>query len=67
MSTEEAMNEYVDLAEYIFRERKLGLQDGLFKATRLETAILKIVRKHGEHGDPEEEMLDMRPDATCKS
>jgi hypothetical protein len=67
MSTEEAINEYVDLAKFIFKERKLGLHDGLFKATRLETAIQGIVEKHGEHGDPGEEMLDMRTDSTCKA
>jgi hypothetical protein len=67
MSTEETISEYVDLAEYIFKERKLGLQDGLFKATRLETAIQEIVQKYGERGDPEQEMLDTRTDSACKA
>jgi hypothetical protein len=67
MSTEEAIDEYVDLAEYVFKETKLKIQDGLFKATRLEEAIQKIVSKYGGHSNPEEEMMDTRADSICKT
>jgi hypothetical protein len=69
MSTEDAINEYVDLAEYIFGERKWYFQDGMFKATRLKTAIQRIVQKYGEPHDPEEDILDTRTQAegACKA
>jgi hypothetical protein len=67
MSTQEAIDEYVDLAKYVFKKRKLKIQDGLFKAARLEKAIQKIVSKYGGHGDPEEEMMDIRADRLCKT
>ncbi|KAF8251751.1 FabD/lysophospholipase-like protein, partial [Wilcoxina mikolae CBS 423.85] len=67
MSTEEAITAYADLAKYIFKDKKFKMQDGLFKATRLEEAIQKIVKNYGEHGNPEEEMLDTRADNVCKT
>jgi len=67
MSTQEAIDEYVDLAEHIFKEKKFKTQDGLFKATRLKEATQKIINKYGGHDDPEEEMMDIRDDSTCKT
>ncbi|KAF8532807.1 acyl transferase/acyl hydrolase/lysophospholipase, partial [Trichophaea hybrida] len=66
MSTEDALNEYTELAEYVFGERKLPFQDGLFKAARLEEAIKRIVAKYGGDDDTED-MLDQRKDSICRS
>jgi hypothetical protein len=67
MSTREAITAYADLAEYIFKDKKFKMQDGLFKATRLKEAIQKIVENYGEHVNPDEEMLDTRADNVCKT
>jgi len=65
MSTDDALDEYTQLAGYVFGERKWAFQDGLFKASRLEEAIKKIVEKYAGDGDTED-MLDLREDNTCK-
>jgi len=68
VSTEDALNAYAQLAGYVFKEKKLPGKDGVFKASRLEEAIKKIVRQYGEHGNPDEEMLDARSDSgVCKT
>jgi hypothetical protein len=65
MSTDDALDEYTELAGYVFGERKFRFQDGLFKAARLEEAIKRIVEKYGGDGDTED-MLDQREDSICR-
>ena len=65
MSTDDALQEYTQLARFVFEEKKWKFQDGLFKATKLEEAIKKIVKKYGGGSDTED-MLDRRDDSLCK-
>jgi hypothetical protein len=65
MSTKEALDEYNQLAGDVFGERKWAFQDGHFKATRLEEAIKKIIKKYAPDGDTGE-MLESRDDNVCK-
>ncbi len=53
MSIDEAIDAYVTLARNVFSERKWFFQDGTFKASRLEEAIVSIirVRSHEVDGD----------------
>ena len=43
MSTDDAIRVYQRLADFVFCERKWRWQDGTFKASRLEEAIVKII------------------------
>ncbi|KIM42916.1 hypothetical protein M413DRAFT_444536 [Hebeloma cylindrosporum] len=43
MSTDEAIRTYQRLAGFVFSERKWQWQDGTFKASRLEEAVVKII------------------------
>ncbi len=43
MSIDNAITAYVALAKNVFSERKLLFQDGNFKASRLEEAIVNII------------------------
>ena len=44
MSIDEAINAYAALARTVFSEKKWFFQEGTFKATRLEDAIVSIIR-----------------------
>jgi len=44
MSIEDAIKAYATLVRQVFSERKWFFQDGTFKASRLETALLDIVQ-----------------------
>jgi len=45
MSIDEAINAYATLARIVFSERKWFFQEGNFKATQLENAIVSIIRE----------------------
>jgi len=44
MSIDEAIDTYLDLTKHVFSERKWIFQDGSFKATRLEEAIVQVIK-----------------------
>ncbi len=45
MSVEDAVDAYTNVAKTVFMSKKLPHQEGTFKATRLESAIVKIIEK----------------------
>lgn len=45
MSIDEAINAYVELAGQVFSEKKWFFQTGSFKATRLEAATLRVIKR----------------------
>ena len=51
MSVDEAIDAYAALARSVFSEKKWFFQQGTFKASRLEDAIVSIVRVRS-NGDP---------------
>ena len=56
MSIDAAINAYIKLAEHVFSEKKWFFQEGTFKATRLEEAMLSIIQQSGG-GDPQQVLL----------
>jgi hypothetical protein len=68
MSTDQVRDEYIKLGKKVFEKTKSlsFTKDGIFKASELEEAIKAVVRKYGV-GDPDELMLDSRPDGVCKT
>jgi hypothetical protein len=68
MSTDQARDEYIKLGKRVFKKTKSFsfTKDGIFKASQLEEAIKEVVGKYGV-GNPEELMLDPRPDGVCKT
>lgn len=50
MSIDAAIDAYTTLVEQVFSEKKSFLQEGIFKATRLEQAITTVIQAEG--GDP---------------
>ena len=67
MSTEQARDEYIELAKKMFGRRKRVIGDGAFKATKLEEAVKDVVRRYGGNNNPKELMLDPRSDIVCKA
>ena len=53
MSFDAAIRAYIKLSEHVFSEKKWFFQEGTFKATRLEEAMLTIIQEN-EHGDPKQ-------------
>jgi len=51
MSIDEAINAYATLARRVFSEKKMFFQQGTFKATRLEDAIVSIIREGPTEAD----------------
>jgi len=47
MSIDAAIDAYMKLAEHVFSEKKWFFQEGTFKATRLEEAMLSIIQQSG--------------------
>ncbi len=45
MSIDEAIDSYAILAKHIFSKRKLFFQNGQFKASRLEEALVTTIQK----------------------
>ncbi|KAI5816070.1 acyl transferase/acyl hydrolase/lysophospholipase [Pyronema omphalodes] len=67
MSTTEALAAYIELSTAVFSEKKVWiLQEGLFKATKLETEIKKTISRYSELHDSDSDMLDTR-DQSCKT
>ena len=54
MSVEDAIAAYTSVAKTVFTEKKLPHQEGTFKATLLESAIVKIIRSQTKHVDEKE-------------
>jgi len=54
MSIDEAIDTYATLARSVFSEKKWFFQEGTFRASRLEDAIISIirVRSNKADGDP---------------
>ena len=54
MSIDEAINAYATLTRDVFSKKKKLFQEGTFKASRLEDAIVSIVRErlNEADGDP---------------
>ena len=54
MSIDEAIDSYATLARGVFSEKKWFFQEGTFKASRLEDAIVSIVglKSNEANGDP---------------
>ena len=54
MSIDAAIRAYIRLAEHVFSEKKWFFQEGTFKATRLEEAMVSIIQQEEqeEGGDP---------------
>ena len=67
MTTEQARDEYIELAKNVFGRRKRVIGDGAFKATKLKEAVKDVVRRYGGNSSPEEPMLDPRSDVVCKA
>ena len=67
MSTEQARDEYIELAKNVFGRKKGVTGEGAFKATKLEKVVKDIVRRYGGDSSPEEPMLDRRSDVVCKA
>ena len=67
MSTEQARDEYIELAKKVFGRRKGVTGGGAFKATELEKVVKDIVRRYGGDSSSEEPMLDPRSDVICKA
>jgi hypothetical protein len=60
MTTTEALKQYAAVAEKIFskkNKKRWGVQDGIFKATTLETEMKTVIREMLE-GDCEAKMFD---------
>ena len=51
MSIDEAINAYATLASMVFSEKKWFFQEGTFKATQLEDAIVSIIRERSTEAD----------------
>jgi len=51
MSIDAAIKAYTQLVEHVFSEKKWFFQEGTFKATRLEEAMVSIIQQR-EGGDP---------------
>jgi len=54
MSIDEAIDAYATLAGSVFSEKKSFFQEGTFKASRLEDAIISVIRARSieADGDP---------------
>ena len=55
MSIDDAIAAYIRLVEQVFSEKKTFLQEGIFKATRLEQAIITVIQAEGV--DPRQVLL----------
>lgn len=67
MSTTEALAAYIELSTAVFSEKKVWImQDGLFKATKLETEIKKTISRYSELHDADSDLLDTRA-KSCKT
>jgi len=53
MTIDAAIEAYLKLSEHVFSEKKWFFQEGTFKATRLEEAMLSIIQQN-EPGNPKQ-------------
>ena len=54
MSTEQACDEYIELAKKVFGRWKRVIGDGASKATKLEETVKHVVGRYGGNNNPEE-------------
>jgi hypothetical protein len=67
MTIDDAIEQYGLFARTVFSDKKRKGQDGMFKASKLEEIIKKIVKSYGVEGSADEHMTDPRPvDQVCK-
>ena len=59
MSIDEAIDAYATLARSVFSEKKMFFQEGTFKASRLEDAIVSIVRESLNEADRDPRAVKM--------
>jgi len=59
MSIDEAINAYATLARRVFSEKKMLFQEGTFKASRLEDAIVSIIRERPNEADEDPREVKM--------
>jgi len=59
MSIDDAIDAYAALARNVFSEKKWRFQDGTFKASRLEDAIVSIIRVWSNESDGDPRALKM--------
>ena len=59
MSIDEAINAYATLTKRVFSEKKMCFQQGTFKATRLEDAIVSIIRERPTEADEDPRDVQM--------
>jgi hypothetical protein len=57
MSVDDAINIWDRLAMQIFSKKKLFFKDGKYKASRLEDAVLQVIREAGLANSPRDEPL----------
>lgn len=68
MSTANAIAPYNLMSGHVFSERKFFMQDGSFKATKLEEAVKKTIKQYGDLKDEQEDMLDKQANTdVCKA
>jgi hypothetical protein len=68
MSTADAIAAYNHMSGHVFSEKKFFMQDGSFKATKLEEAVKKIIKQYGDLNDEQEDMLDKQANTdVCKA
>ncbi|KAJ7829026.1 FabD/lysophospholipase-like protein [Mycena olivaceomarginata] len=68
MPVKTAIEAYNNLAQDVFSETKRFGKDGKFKASRLETAIQKIIKENSSGKDPNEPMSDpLEREAICRT
>jgi hypothetical protein len=63
MTVEEAIQSYGEFAKDIFGRKKLFVQEGKYKASKLKESIQKIAKEYGQQKDTEEPLLDPRSEA----
>jgi len=59
MSIDEAIDAYATLARSVFSAKKFFFQEGTFKASRLEDAIISIVRRSSNEADEDPRTIKM--------
>ena len=66
MSVDEAIHAYAKFAKHVFSEQKLFFQDGKFKASRLEEAIMAIIQEALKISEVESRSVRVLDDEAAK-
>jgi len=66
LSIDDAITHYITLANHVFSEQKWPFQNGKFKASRLEHAIVTIIQETLEISPDEARSVRMLDDAGSK-